>query len=248
MNALRCSLTALLLLCLSLGSAGHCLATQRADDDSAKVRLELFNTREIRGTLKAFDHWLRLIARARLQINSFNNCDKETTPPCSAIAQSWQQMERGGRGQSALEQLRWVNHFFNRWPYRLDLDVYKQSDYWATPGEFMRLSGDCEDYAITKYFALRALGFPSSSLRLVIVKDHIRNIAHAVLSVTIDNENLILDSISDIILTDKHYTHYRPQYSLNEDYRWAHIGKFTPQKRPGSKAISRTPQIPRTQQ
>lgn len=237
MYALRCSLTALLLLCIYLTPVELCHASASTADDNRSIRLELFSTGEIRGSLKAFDHWLRLIAQARLQINSFNSCAKGQTPPCSATAQSWQQMERGARGRSTQEQVKWVNHFFNRWPYRLDLEVYKQSDYWATPGEFMRLSGDCEDYAITKYFALRALGFPASSLRLVIVKDSIRNLTHAVLSVTINDENLILDSLSDIILSDKHYTHYRPQYSLNETYRWAHIGKFTLKKRPGTKQI-----------
>ena len=41
-------------------------------------------------------------------------------------------------------------------------------DYWATPQEtYERGAGDCEDYAIAKYFALREAGLPAKQLRLI---------------------------------------------------------------------------------
>ena len=51
-----------------------------------------------------------------------------------------------------------VNRFVNGWAYRADADNYGRSDYWATPLEFFRRSGDCEDYVIAKYRSLRLLG------------------------------------------------------------------------------------------
>ena len=122
-----------------------------------------------------------------------------------------------------MDQLRTVNTFFNKWPYRLDEDIYGVSDWWATPQEFLKNSGDCEDYAISKYFALRELGFPPEDLRIVILKDRIRNIGHAVLAVYADNEVHVLDNVTDMIFPHTKYRHYVPQYSLNERARWAHI-------------------------
>lgn len=122
-----------------------------------------------------------------------------------------------------MDQLRTVNAFFNRWPYRLDEDIYGTSDWWATPQEFLRLSGDCEDYAICKYFALRELGFSPENLRIVVLKDRIRNIGHAVLAVFLEDEVYVLDNVTDMIFPHTKYRHYIPQYSLNEQARWAHI-------------------------
>ena len=102
---------------------------------------------------------------------------------CSAAALSWQKIIHEARA-AAFEQLKTVNAFFNRWPYRLDIDVYGESDYWATPQEFLRLSGDCEDYSITKYYALKQLGVPVDRMRIVMLFDTIRGIAHAVLAVS----------------------------------------------------------------
>ncbi len=93
-----------------------------------------------------------------------------------------------------------VNAYFNRWPYRLDIDVYGESEYWATPQEFLRLSGDCEDYSITKYYALKQLGVPVDRMRIVMLIDTIRGIAHAVLAVKQGDETYVLDNLSDLVL------------------------------------------------
>jgi predicted transglutaminase-like cysteine proteinase len=61
-----------------------------------------------------------------------------------------------------------VNH---RIVFADDLDNWGQLDYWATPDElYERGSGDCEDYAIAKYFALLAAGLPAKQLRLIYVQ------------------------------------------------------------------------------
>ncbi len=162
------------------------------------------------------------MASAENQTDAFYACDtsKET---CSSVALSWQKIIRQSLSLSAMEQLKTVNSYFNRWPYQLDIDVYGVSDYWATPAEFLKLSGDCEDYSITKYYALRKLGFAIDDMRIVLLKDNIRNISHAILAVKLNGESYVLDNVSNLLLSHLKYEHYVPQYSVNEFYRWAHI-------------------------
>ncbi len=182
----------------------------------------LFRSHEFRSTLKALPNWTRVLATAEEQTDKFFSCDS-SQEVCSSAALSWQKIIRKSQGLEAMVQLKEVNKYFNRWPYRLDIDVYGVTDYWATPGEFLKLSGDCEDFSITKYYALRKLGFSVDNLRIVLLKDTIRNIAHAVLAVKLNGESYILDNMSDLVLPHLKYKHYVPQYSVNEFYRWAHV-------------------------
>jgi predicted transglutaminase-like cysteine proteinase len=126
-------------------------------------------------------------------------------------------------GQGAHGTAQGRQRVFNKWPYRLDQDAYGTSDWWATPQEFLKISGDCEDFAITKYFALRELGFAADDLRIVILKDRIRGIAHAVLAVFLQGDAYVLDNVSSAIFSHTRLKHYVPYYSLNERHRWSHI-------------------------
>jgi len=180
----------------------------------------LFHSHEFRSSLRALPGWSRVMASAEEQVQEMAGCGDSG---CSSAALSWQQILRQARPLDAFSQLKKVNAYFNRWPYRLDIDVYGRSDYWATPREFLQLSGDCEDYSITKYYALRTLGFDTQNLRIVLLKDTIRNISHAVLAVKLGEETYILDNLSDLVLPHAKYEHYVPQFSVNEFYRWAHI-------------------------
>ena len=122
-------------------------------------------------------------------------------------------------------QLHAVNRFFNRWPYKLDREIYGRSEYWATPAEFMVRSGDCEDYSIAKFFALRQLGLRNDEMRVVIIYDSLRALGHAVTAIYQDNDILILDSLSNLIVSHSRYKQYIPQYSMNETTRWAHVDR-----------------------
>ena len=91
-------------------------------------------------------------------------------------------------GSGVTEQLDAVNRFYNeRIVFRTDLEVWGRVDYWASPLEMMgKGAGDCEDYAIGKYFTLLAAGVPESSLRLVYVRADLPGssspVAHMVLA------------------------------------------------------------------
>lgn len=75
-----------------------------------------------------------------------------------------------------------VNDRINRKAsWRSDLEVWGVEDYWASPKEFLeKRKGDCEDFAIAKYFLLLDIGVKPELLRLVHVQ--IRGEAHMVLA------------------------------------------------------------------
>ncbi|NUU64830.1 transglutaminase-like cysteine peptidase [Enterobacteriaceae bacterium BIT-l23] len=126
-----------------------------------------------------------------------------------------------GDVQGALNR---VNRFFNsRMAFRNDRVVWGQQDYWATPVEFLRKgAGDCEDYAIAKYFSLRKMGIPASQLRITYVKALRLNQAHMVLTwyQTPDAIPLVLDNLNGTILPATQRPDLLPVYSFNGAGLW----------------------------
>lgn len=122
----------------------------------------------------------------------------------------------GLRGAAVLRQLHEVNRAVNRAAYREDRRNWGRRDHWAAPRELLTRGGDCEDFAIAKYLALRGLGFPARDLRLLILYDTRRQQAHAVLAVALDGRELVLDNLGGAILPLSALPHYRVRYALNE--------------------------------
>lgn len=206
---------------LVAGIAGHASAGGHNRQTKVKATgVRLFGTIEFRSNLRALPQWKRVLSMVDRQLKEFSTCRGAA---CSPAASSWQRGIRRSKNKSPMETLKAVNAFFNQWPYRLDIEVYGQSDYWASPREFLKLSGDCEDYSIAKYFALKQLGFDTQNMRIVVIKDRIRNIGHAVLAVYMNDTAFILDNMSNLVLPHSRYQHYIPQYSVNGANRWAHI-------------------------
>ena len=57
-----------------------------------------------------------------------------------------------------MSQIKAVNNFMNKSRYIQDNKNWGKKDYWASPGEFLAKFGDCEDFSIAKYMALKYLG------------------------------------------------------------------------------------------
>jgi len=115
-----------------------------------------------------------------------------------------------------------VNDVVNRIPYINDNQIYGVNDYWATPIEFMKNGGDCEDFAITKYTALRMLGVPEERMRIAIVQDLQKNVPHAILVVYTDNGPMILDNQIKTVTSADRIGHYKPIFSINRTAWWLH--------------------------
>src|SRR5215216_667478 len=66
---------------------------------------------------------------------------------------AWKQLIVNNIHKDSEEKLKIVNDFFNQFEYIPDQEEKGQEDYWKTPDEFVRDGGgDCEDFAIAKYF------------------------------------------------------------------------------------------------
>lgn len=131
------------------------------------------------------------------------------------------------RGMPLRTMAQKVNDTVNARPYILDNRNWGQTDYWATPVEFLERGGDCEDFAIAKYTALRALGVPEERLRLAIVHDKEKNIPHAVLVVYEEGTALILDNQTPGVRDSSRVGRYRPIFSINRTAWWLHTAPGT---------------------
>ena len=120
----------------------------------------------------------------------------------------------------ATEGLQRINTFLNRVPYFDDIVHWRVEDYWATPAETIASNGgDCEDYAIAKYFLLRELGVPLARLRMVYVRAGKSAQAHMVLAYypQPDADPLILDNLDDRVRSASNRPDLAPVYSFNEE-------------------------------
>lgn len=191
-------------------------ASAAAAKAPAKGNKRLFGTIEMRASIKELRQWQDVQQRHKnnpIFVPGFK-LNTSTT---------WDKLKSMLQDKPALEKIRGVNSFWNQWPYKLDTAVYRKEDYWAAPYEFRKNSGDCEDYAIAKYFTLKELGFSVEQMRIVVLKDTILNVAHAILAVYLDDDIYILDNIAKNVLSHTRIRNYLPVYSVNEQYRWVHM-------------------------
>ena len=136
----------------------------------------------------------------------------------------WQRLLDEQQGKTEQQQLKAVNQFFNlRLRFRDDIVLWRVKDYWATPVEALfRGAGDCEDFAIAKYFSLRQLGVPSEKLRITYVKALRQNQAHMVLTYYPQPSAipLVLDNLIDAIEPANQRTDLVPVYAFNAEGLW----------------------------
>ena len=154
--------------------------------------------------------------------------DRQVEPECSpgrfdsCDLLEWQAFLDGQALLDPQRQLEAVNRHMNEHRYIVDPRNWGVEDYWATPLQFFRKDGDCEDYAIAKFMSLRALGWRDEDLRIVVVDDRNLRAQHAVLVAFLDGRAYVLDNQSASVMLADRIRHYRPIYSLNESAWWLH--------------------------
>lgn len=190
------------------------------------ARISYFNMTETQSTsLKPFPKWTGMMGRyedAKKVPDS--ECGKTRFHPCTIS--DWKAWLETLRDKSLRSQIDLVNDWSNEHPYIEDQVNWGMEDYWETPYEFIDISGDCEDYAISKYYSLRALGIAADKMRVIIVQDlNLGGIIHAILGVYDEGEILILDNQSKQVRPALKIYHYRPIYGVNEEAWWAYYPK-----------------------
>jgi predicted transglutaminase-like cysteine proteinase len=105
--------------------------------------------------------------------------------------------------------------------YTSDFAQWGTADVWSAPldtdgkGSFNTGLGDCEDYAIAKYVALREAGVAAEDLRLLLVRDTNVRLDHAVLAAREDGHWLILDNRWTKLMEDAETNQFMPLFAID---------------------------------
>jgi predicted transglutaminase-like cysteine proteinase len=99
-----------------------------------------------------------------------------------------------------------------------DMAQYGQIDVWSSPlVTFTTGAGDCEDYAIAKFVALRLAGMSADDLRIVVLRDTLNGEGHAVAMARLDQHWLSLDNRRMAMVEDSDVRNIRPLFVIDEN-------------------------------
>ncbi len=136
---------------------------------------------------------------------------------CPSYAAQFLRLINAVKSKSGRAQLEEANRGVNAAiRFVTDFAQYGEADRWSAPlATFATAKGDCEDYAIAKYVALRDAGFPSDDLRIVMGRDRTIRQDHAVLAARLDGRWLILDSQRSELIEDSRVRDLTPVFAID---------------------------------
>ncbi|WP_108881864.1 transglutaminase-like cysteine peptidase [Anderseniella sp. Alg231-50] len=216
---------------LILGGTGPAFAASspknlNRSDATAKVNAGgIFGSLELDTNINlASKHWFRALRKMRKDTALVSSCSahnrqcrKAVRLLSAIIGQSKHKPVDG----NLLDQ---VNRYVNRHiRYTSDRKVFGRNEYWAGPSEVMGARGDCEDYVIAKYFILSQLGISDKDMKVVVVRDVVSGLGHAVLSVRLADTTMILDNQSMQVRDHLTVSRYQPLYSINRSRAWLNL-------------------------
>ncbi|CCE05642.1 conserved exported hypothetical protein [Bradyrhizobium sp. STM 3843] len=171
------------------------------------------------------DKWLKLVHQLADDQVQLALCDGDREHCVSPAALRFLAIVDQGRTRDGRARLGEINRAINLAIKPVsDLAEYGEEDVWNSPIEtFARGAGDCEDYAIAKYVALRLAGIDSDDLRIVIMRDTLRGEDHAVAAARLDGHWLMLDNQRMAMVEDTDARNVRPLFVIDE----GGIAKYT---------------------
>jgi predicted transglutaminase-like cysteine proteinase len=154
-------------------------------------------------------------------------CQADAKGSCTTAG--WNEALAKGKNLTGLPLLRAINDAFNSYLFRYahDQDIWQLPDYWETPYQFLARGGDCEDFAIAKYMALKALGVPEQNMLIVTVMRKVQRDGHAIL-VVLDGQNAwVLDILNSHVMPQSAaQVSYMPLMGINGRL-WLYIHNMT---------------------
>jgi len=137
-----------------------------------------------------------------MSAHTFEAC-LETDSSCGGDAASWRRTATNLADGPLRQRLARANAFVNNQiRFRSDVAATGQRDSWISPDQLFRTAtGDCEDYALAKYWLLSAAGVPEEDMFVMVVADLIARADHAYLAVRVGEGFVLLDSRTDMILS-----------------------------------------------
>jgi len=98
-----------------------------------------------------------------------------------------------------------------------DMAQHGQIDVWSSPLDtFATGAGDCEDYAIAKFVALRMAGVSADDLRIVVIRDTVRGEDHAFAMARLEDRWLALDNRRMAMVEDADLRNLRPLFVIDD--------------------------------
>jgi predicted transglutaminase-like cysteine proteinase len=145
-------------------------------------------------------------------------CDGDRELCASPAALRFLAMVENAKAREGRARLGEINRAINLAIHPMsDLAQYGEIDVWSSPLHTLTTgSGDCEDYAIAKFAALRWAGIAPEDLRIVIMRDTIRGEVHAVAAARLDGQWLTLDNRRMAMVEDVYVRNYRPLYVIDQ--------------------------------
>jgi predicted transglutaminase-like cysteine proteinase len=204
------------------------LALVALDSGTAMARSypNIFGSKEISSSnwgvkTAAVKNWLSMLQRW----SNGKPCQESNT----CTTKGWQalvaQVKAAG---DPMAQIKLANKLMNdptQHPYIEDINNWGQQEYWATAYQFLKKSGDCEDFSIAKYMLLKQAGYPIENMRIVAVRiKSLGGIGHAILVVYQGNKALVLDNrVAPVMDESLVRGEFQPAISMNEQFWWVHL-------------------------
>jgi predicted transglutaminase-like cysteine proteinase len=162
--------------------------------------------------------WRKLEAELSADAQTLAKCRADSERCANPAAQKFLKLIEESRRLGSLAKIDRINRTINSAiRYTSDREQFGVPDLWSAPLATLRSGkGDCEDYAIAKYVALRDAGFSTNDLRLLIVRDRVAREDHMVAGVRVDGRWLMLDNRHDVMLEKKDAWHFTPLFALDQ--------------------------------
>jgi predicted transglutaminase-like cysteine proteinase len=146
-------------------------------------------------------------------------CDGDRERCVSPAALQFLAIVDTGRAREGRARLGEINRAINLAIKAMsDLAQYGEIDVWSSPlVTFAHGAGDCEDYAIAKFVALRLAGIAPEDLRIVLMRDTVSGEDHAVAAARLDGHWLTLDNRRMAMVEDMYVRNYRPIFVIDQD-------------------------------
>ena len=162
--------------------------------------------------------WSGVVAEIRADGEVLAHC-REAAQSCPVAARKFLAVIADGRERQGRARFGIVNRAINLAIEPMsDFAQWGVADRWSAPLEtFGTGRGDCEDYAIAKYVALKEAGVAEDDLRLVIVRDLALGQDHAVVAARLDDKWIVLDNRRLVLLQDVEMPRVLPLFVLGRD-------------------------------
>jgi predicted transglutaminase-like cysteine proteinase len=162
--------------------------------------------------------WSGVVAEIRAESDILAHC-RDGAQACPPAARKFLAVIADGRAHNGRARVGVINRAINLAIQPMsDIAQWGVTDRWSAPLATLTTGrGDCEDYAIAKYVALREAGVAEDDVRLVIVRDLAVDQDHAVVAARLGEQWIVLDNRRFTLIEDTNMPRVVPLFVFDHD-------------------------------